>query len=63
MKKISDISTYSIVRISMISTVHEGSRLIVIRGFKINLDLRTYGNSTQLLQAKLKLLQVYKIIL
>ena len=42
----------------MISTVHEGTRLIVIRGFKINLDLRTYGNSTQLLQAKLKLLQL-----
>ena len=32
------------------------SRLTVIRGFKINLDLRTYGHSTQLLEAKLKLL-------
>ena len=39
----------------------EGSRLIVIRGFKINLDLRTYGNSTQLLQIKLKLLQSYQV--
>ena len=44
------------VMISMISTVHKRSRLIVIRGFKINLDLRTYSNSNQLLQAKLKLL-------
>ena len=35
----------------------EGSRLIAIRGFKISLDLRTYGNSNQLLQIKLKLLQ------
>ena len=43
--------------ISMISKYIEGSRLIVIRGFKISLDLRTYGNSNQLLQVKLKLLQ------
>ena len=35
------------------------SRLIVIRGFKISLDLRTYGNSNQLLQIKLKLLRDY----
>ena len=57
--------------ISMISTVHgvidsyKRSRLIVIRGFKINLDLRTYGNSNQLLQVKLKLLhrrKVYKFV-
>ena len=34
------------VMISMIKR----SRLIVIRGFKISLDLRTYGNSNQLLQ-------------
>ena len=33
------------------------SRLIVIRGFKIGLDLRVYGNINQLLQEKLKLLQ------
>ena len=44
--------------ISMISIVHKRSRLIVIQGFKINLDLRTYGNSNQLLQVKLKLLHV-----